>query len=95
MIQVSGNNVTPATPINLHGRARPFMAWIAAVIGVTRAPVDKIDAAHTLRCHRASFLVEDIQDTGIDPSDATGIASWQPELPFFMQSGFGQKDDRR
>ena len=91
MIHVSENNVTPATPINLHDRARPFMAWIAAVIGVTRAPVDKIDAAHALRCHRASFLVEDIQDTGIDPSDATGIAAWQPDLPFFMQSGFGRK----
>lgn len=91
MIHASENNVPPATPINVPDRARPFMAWIAAVIGVTRAPVDKIDAAHTLRCHRASFLIEDIRDTGIDPSDATGIAACQPDLPFFMQSGFGQK----
>ena len=91
MIHLSENNVTPATPITLHDRTRPFMAWIAAVTGVTRAPMNKIDTAHALRCHRASFLVEDTQDTGVDASDATGIAAWQPDLPFFMQSGVGQK----
>jgi hypothetical protein len=48
MIHVSESNVTPTTPINLHDRARPFMARIAAVIGVIRAPVAKIDAAHAL-----------------------------------------------
>jgi hypothetical protein len=91
MIHVSENNAAPATPINLHDRVGSFVTWVAAVVGVTRASVDKIDAAHALRCHRASFLVEGNQDTGIDPSDATGIAAWQPDLPFFMQSGFGQK----
>ncbi len=91
MTHVTENTVTPATPINLHDKARHVMAWIAGAIGVTRAAVDKIDAAHALRCHRASFQVEDFHDTGIDPSDATGIAAWQPDLPFFMQSGFGQK----
>mgnify|MGYP003551446429 FL=1 len=91
MIHAPESNVIPTTPITIHDRARPFLSWIAAVIGVTRAPVAKIDAAHALRCHHASFLVEDIQDTGIDPSDATGIAAWQPDLPFFMQSGFGQR----
>lgn len=91
MIHASESNVTAATSLTLHGSAKPFLAWIATVIGVTRVPSGKIDAAHALRCHRASFLAGDVQDTGIDPSDATGIAAWQPDLPFFMQSGFGQK----
>jgi len=63
--------------INLHDKARPFMAWIAAVIGVTRAPVDKIDAARALRCHRASFLVEDTV-LGRNEKIAGVSVSWPP-----------------
>lgn len=31
------------------------------------------------------------RDAGLSRDDATGIGSYHPELPFFMQSGFGQR----
>ncbi len=91
MIHASDDNHTPATPIDVVAKFRPFMTWIGAVLGATRASVHKVEAAHAARCNLASFSAKEIQDTDIDPSDATGIASWQPDLPFFMQSGFGRR----
>lgn len=31
------------------------------------------------------------RDTGMSAEDATGIRAYQPDLPFFMQSGFGKR----
>lgn len=70
----------------LHKFSR-MLARIAAVVEPGRHPLHKVEAAHTARCERATYAAEEFQDTGIDPSDATGIASWQPDLPFFMQGG--------
>lgn len=91
MIHASDETNARATPIEVLDRFVPFTTWIPAVLRGTRAFLHKVEVAHASRCNRASFSEEEFQDTGIDPSDATGIASWQPDLPFFMQSGFGRK----
>lgn len=90
MSHTSDDNDNLAKPSELRELFRSFTGLVAAVLGATRSYLNKIDVEHASRCNRASFSAEEFQDTGIDPSDATGIASWQPALPFFMQSGFGR-----
>mgnify|MGYP001811308717 CR=1 FL=1 len=91
MIHASDDNGARLTPIGVLDKYRAFTAWNAAVLSASRTALHKVDVVHDSRCSLASFSVEDFQDTRIDPSDATGIASWQPDLPFFMQNGFGRK----
>jgi hypothetical protein len=91
MIDASDDNDTCVTPIGVLDKYRAFTAWIAAVFSASRTSLHKVEVAHISRCDLASFSAEEFQDTRIDPSDATGIPSWQPDLPFFMQSGFGRK----
>lgn len=91
MINASDETDTRPTPKEVLAWFMPFATLIAAALRGTRASLRKVEVAHASRCHLASFSAEEFQDTGIDPSDASGIASWQPDLPFFMQSGFGRK----
>lgn len=44
------------------------------------------------RC-RASEAVggDTMRDTGVVPDTASGIQTWQADLPFFMQSRFGKR----
>jgi hypothetical protein len=91
MIHASDETIARAKLTEVLDKFVPFTAWIAAVLRGTRACLRKAEVANASRCNLASFSVEDIQDTGIDPSDATGIPAWQPDLPFFMQSGFGKR----
>lgn len=91
MIYASDETNGQAKAIDVLGRFVLFTTRIAAVLRGTRAGLHKAEVAHTSRCTLASFSAEHLQDTGIDPSDATGIASWQPDLPYFMQTGFGRK----
>lgn len=35
---------------------------------------------------------ETLRDTRLSPEDLTGAASYDPALPFFLQSGFGRSD---
>ena len=91
MIDTFTDTDSRTTSTEVLEKCRLFLSWIKAVLGATRRSAQKAEAAHASRCIRESFATEEFQDTGIDPSDATGIASWQPDLPFFMQSGFGRK----
>lgn len=35
---------------------------------------------------------EDVmRDTRVPPDTATGLSGWEPDLPFFMQRGFGRR----
>ncbi len=63
-------------------------SWLSRWLRALRASVAGVDKAHALRCELASLPQNVMSDTGLSPEDATGIASYQPELPFFMQSGF-------
>ena len=63
-----------------------FSRWLRAV----RASVARVKNAHARRCELASLPQDVLSDTGLSPEDATDIASYQPDLPFFMQNGFGR-----
>ncbi len=89
MLNASDDSVTPTRP--MVDRLGRFTQWIAAVLTATRASPHRVEDAHALRCSLASYSAEDFHDTSIDASDAMGIASWQPALPFFMQNGFDRK----
>jgi hypothetical protein len=91
MIHAADDNDTRGTAIHVLDKYKAFSAWIAKILKATRTSLHKVEVAHALRCDLASFSAEEFQDTGIDPSDATGIASWQPDLPFFMQGGCGRE----
>ena len=89
MIHALDNSVTPARPmVAIFAR---LTTPIAAILSATHAALRKVETAHAARCHRAAFSAQEARDSGLDASDATRIASWQPDLPFFMQSGFGRK----
>ena len=65
--------------------------WIARWLRVLRASVARVDKAHAQRCELVSLPQDVLRDTGLSPEDATGIVSHQPDLPFFMQDGFGRR----
>jgi len=73
-----------------HEAGAKVRAWISRSLGFFRAGVAKVDRAHALRCELASLPENTLRDTGITPEDASGIAGWQPALPFFMQNSFGR-----
>lgn len=79
------------------GAGRPILSGLTRLLrGVWRpAPSrpDAILAAHARRCTLDSVTPDDVRDIGLAREDATGIPTRQPELPFFMQSGFGRKAD--
>jgi hypothetical protein len=91
MFHSSDDIDTSARPMGVVDKFRQLTSRIAATLGTTRASVQKLDVAYASRCKFASYSAEEFRDTGVDPSDATGIASWQADLPFFLQSGFGRK----
>ena len=64
---------------------------LARWLHVLLASVARVDKAHARRCELASLPQDVLSDTGLSPDDATGIASHQPDLPFFMQDGFGRR----
>ena len=91
MAHTSETDIAPATPMEMPRKLGSIIAWIAAVPGAARFFLRRAEAAQAARCRLESVSAEVVQDSGLDPSDATGISAWQPDLPFFMQSGFGQR----
>ena len=91
MTHASADKRSSAKPMPVFHTFRRIGNRIAAVLAAPRRSRHRVEEAHAARCTLASFSGAEFQDTGIDPSDATGIPSWQPDLPFFMQSGFGRK----
>jgi uncharacterized protein YjiS (DUF1127 family) len=49
---------------------------------------DVNDAHEACRLHR-EVSDRDLQDAGLSREEALGISNHQPDLPFFMQPGFG------
>lgn len=91
MIHASTDKHSPARPVLAVEQFRRFKSRITAVLAAVRTYRQRVEDAHAARRSLASFSDAEFHDTGIDPSDATGIGSWQSDLPFFMQSGFGRK----
>lgn len=91
MIHIVDSNAIGTKRRGALGIFSRLLVRIAAILEAGRRPLQKVEAAHSARCDRATFAAGEYQDTGIDPSDATGIASWQSDLPFFMQGGCGRE----
>lgn len=91
MTHATDDSAIRARAIAMIDLPRRFISWIAAALGANRSILRKDKDADVMRCTLASYSDEAFRDTRIDPSDATGLTSWQPDLPFFMQSGFGRK----
>lgn len=51
--------------------------------------MESVGAAHDARRQHVEVSDRDLGDVGMLREDALGVPSFQPELPFFMQSGFG------
>ena len=55
--------------------------------------IGNVEAAHeACRAHR-DVSDRDIQDAGLSREEALGVSNHQPDLPFFMQPGFGAHRD--
>jgi hypothetical protein len=67
--------------------------WWGGAWRPARARPDALAAAHARRCALESITPADVRDIGMAREDATGMPTRQPDLPFFMQSGFGSKAD--
>jgi hypothetical protein len=91
MIHITDDNAIRATPTVAFDKFSRLLTWIVAALEERGRFFHKVEAAHASRCDRENFSEKEFQDTGIDPSDATGIPSWQPDLPFFMQGGCGRE----
>ena len=70
----------------------PRSGWsFSGLTTILRPALIRAKTAHTLR-HELSCLPQEIaRDSGLCPEDVTGISTWQPDLPFFMQNGFGRR----
>ncbi len=49
----------------------------------------RVEAAMTGQRRLAELRPETLSDTGLSAEDLTGLPTHDPDLPFFMQSGFG------
>jgi uncharacterized protein YjiS (DUF1127 family) len=67
-----------ATPPHLSMRLRSLLAGMK-----------KVSAAHDARRRFMELSDLDVRDAGLSREDAAGVASHQPDVPFFMQPGFG------
>jgi hypothetical protein len=65
---------------SLHATVQTFRIWLGAAA-----------RAHERRCACEALGADTMRDTGLPPEVASGMQAWQPDLPFFMQSGFGKR----
>lgn len=54
----------------------------------------RVEAAMTGQRRLAELRPETLRDTGLSADDLTGVATHDPDLPFFLQSGFGRAGRR-
>jgi hypothetical protein len=56
-----------------------------------RAAFAPLQAAFAKQARFAQVTPEILRDTGLSPQDLLGESAHDPALPFFLQSGFGQR----
>jgi hypothetical protein len=56
-----------------------------------RRHFSRLDAAMQGQSRLSGITAETLSDTGRSAEDLTGVRSHDPALPFFFQSGFGQR----
>ncbi|MES2542608.1 MAG: hypothetical protein V4720_12840 [Pseudomonadota bacterium] len=77
----------PACTFVAEPRSGLLTRWLAAVSATAR----RTGAAHARRRILEDLPPDLLRDTGLTPEQATGIKRHQPDLPFFMQAGFGDR----
>lgn len=75
----------------IHSRPNLFTPPLRAAALKLRLCLGAARRAHDRRCHVASLPEDLLQDTALCPDQAAGTCAWQQDLPFFMQSGFGER----
>jgi uncharacterized protein YjiS (DUF1127 family) len=51
--------------------------------------IEDVIAAHDARRLHQGVSDRDLRDAGLSREEALGVSNHQPDLPFFMQPGFG------
>jgi uncharacterized protein YjiS (DUF1127 family) len=73
-------------------QVQTFVVASWSPLGLFRRLFDRIEdvnAAHEA-CRRHRDLSDrDLRDAGLSREEALGVSNHQPDLPFFMQPGFG------
>lgn len=52
--------------------------------------VRKVNRAHSQQLELANVPEHVLRDIGLSREEVAGVSAFQPDLPFFMQSGFGR-----
>jgi hypothetical protein len=63
---------------------------LGRIVGLVRHRFGRAARAQERRRAGEAVGADTMRDTGVAPEMATGIRTWQADLPFFMQSGFGK-----
>jgi hypothetical protein len=64
-----------------------FGGWAHAL----RTRLGAAARAHERRRMFEAVGADVLRDAGLPPDTATGLSGWDPDLPFFMQPGFGRR----
>lgn len=68
-----------------------LLQMLAGLLGTTQFQFGAAARAHDRRRAGADVAADTMPDTGVAPETASGIQTWQADLPFFMQQGFGRR----
>ncbi|MDP3195788.1 hypothetical protein [Tabrizicola sp.] len=83
--------MTRLAEINLRDHAAAH-SFFQVLVTHLRRRVAHTEAAMERQSRLAAIQPDTVGDTGLAPEDLTGVATYDPALPFFMQSGFGRHD---
>jgi hypothetical protein len=72
-----------------HVPSGPGALW-AAICAALAEAWTRAERSHHRRLGFAMVSPEVLHDIGLSAEETTGLPSWQPDLPFFMQTGFGR-----
>lgn len=82
---------TAASPRSSSAAKVQAPGWLSHLTAKLRSAVSSSEKAQSLR-HRHDCLPDAaFHDAGLSRDDALGIGRHQPELPFFLQSGFSKR----
>lgn len=82
------SNIGTTGPHNLSTVQQRATSRISQWTATARSWLTRSSKAHNESCTLDALPKDIRRDIGMSPEDATGIPSWQPDLPFFMQGGF-------
>jgi hypothetical protein len=70
---------------------RAFIRQMASIPQETQAHIARVKDAHALQVQFSGLPDEACADLGLSAEDILSAPSYSDDLPFFMQSGFGNR----